>query len=284
MPHAGRVVDSLTVLTCAAGCVAGKVVDLTAKKIIAHNCGKLFHAEERRFEGIDGLADLIAEIEQDNRKLVIRAAPVHDFGTDRVRATKYYPEREGTDRTNGNFRPCDRAWVMADLDKLPLPPDADLVRDPENVVRWAISSCLPPEFHDVSCFWQFSTSTHPVLEGFVSIHIWFCLDRPCEWGDLQGRAGPFAPAQRTPARRGGRCPRAVPGKPNERRPDPGTAATEGPFPGLRRRSRECREDNPQERQRLGRQDYLDGRRPRTMRLQATPRRRLCLGRLGYAPG
>ena len=63
--------------------------------------------------------------------------------------------------------------------------DALVCNDPDAVVRWAITASLPPEFHVASCFWQLSASTHPVLEGFVSIHAWFCLDRAADWGDLE---------------------------------------------------------------------------------------------------
>ena len=79
MPHAGRVVDSLTVLTCDRGKVAGKIWHAGEDKPRGHNAGWRFTVEERRFESFNGLAEILAEIEQDNTKLVIRGYPAGEW-------------------------------------------------------------------------------------------------------------------------------------------------------------------------------------------------------------
>jgi hypothetical protein len=66
-------------------------------------------------------------------------------------------------------------WLLTDIDKFPAG-RLELIGDPEAVVRRAIKTMLPPEFRDVTCFYQFSASAG-FKDGIAGIHIWWWLDR-----------------------------------------------------------------------------------------------------------
>ena len=83
-------------------------------------------------------------------------------------------------------------WAMIDLDGAYLPPGEDIHDYPESAIQWAISEYLPPEFHDVTCFWQLSSSAG--IKPGLSCHIWFWFDRPISGGDLADYLAVEAPA------------------------------------------------------------------------------------------
>ena len=66
---------------------------------------------------------------------------------------------------------------MIDIDGYPVPPDADLVNHPEQVIEQAIRDLLPPEFHDANCFWQLSSSCG-LVDGILKVHLFFWFDKP----------------------------------------------------------------------------------------------------------
>jgi hypothetical protein len=70
-----------------------------------------------------------------------------------------------------------RQWLLVDCDHLLAPALTDLVNRPADAVEHVIGH-LPPEFQDVSCFWQLSASAGlPASEGFLSLHLWYWCAR-----------------------------------------------------------------------------------------------------------
>jgi hypothetical protein len=74
------------------------------------------------------------------------------------------------------FEASARHWLCIDLDTLDLPAELlDFNARADDVVKHAISQ-LPAEFHDVDCWWQFSSSMG--MKPGIRLHLWYWLDRP----------------------------------------------------------------------------------------------------------
>src|SRR3954451_20173285 len=68
-----------------------------------------------------------------------------------------------------------RHWLLTDIDKF-VCDRLELIDDPEALVVRAISAMLPAEFHDVTVFYQFSSSAG-FRNGVAGIHLWWWLDQ-----------------------------------------------------------------------------------------------------------
>jgi len=73
-----------------------------------------------------------------------------------------------------------RQWGMIDLDGLELPDHFDLTTEGADAIEWAIYEYLPPCFHDVTCFWQLSSSAG--IKPDLRAHLWFWWNRPVKGG------------------------------------------------------------------------------------------------------
>jgi len=76
-------------------------------------------------------------------------------------------------------------WVLLDIDKKPVPPEIDPVRDPKGAAQYLIDDCLPPYLRDVSFVVQWSSSTGMKSPGLLSAHLWYWLDRPLTAAQLK---------------------------------------------------------------------------------------------------
>jgi Family of unknown function (DUF5906)/Primase C terminal 2 (PriCT-2) len=75
-------------------------------------------------------------------------------------------------------------WVLVEVDKFT--PVADPVHDPEAAITEYITTCLPPEFQDISYHWQLSSSAgHASSVGKLKVHLWFWLSKPATSSQLK---------------------------------------------------------------------------------------------------
>ncbi|WP_428489563.1 hypothetical protein [Rhodopila sp.] len=134
-------------------------------------------AKEYLVDGLDSLAAELTKVASDPRVCAIRGGIRPDFIDEArqphgVRRLAYDRPAEGV---KAAFEARDRRWVACDLDSFELPDFVDPIRDIEFVIDAALEQ-LPPEFRDVSCFWQL-TSGHGIKKG-GRCRLWFWLSRP----------------------------------------------------------------------------------------------------------
>ena len=149
--------DTLTVLRSTSGAHAAKT--FTRKKdgkITNRGYGaeKFFSVESRLVNGIGELADALERLTADKYAFVIRGEPLP--GIDRRRTLR----RALPDKKTGEpatFDERSRHWLLVDVDAVPAPAITDPRTDPEDAVEYVIG-LLPPELHDASCWWQWSSS------------------------------------------------------------------------------------------------------------------------------
>ena len=127
-----------------------------------------FTAHRIEVTDIRSLASAITTLSQRTDSVLIRGEP--KFGYDGI----------GRRRTLDNFQPVPggTSWVMLDVDNVPIPDGVDPLS--AEAREWVIAQ-LPPEFHDVSYFYQYSASAGilkadgtPLKKG-ISIHLFFWL-------------------------------------------------------------------------------------------------------------
>jgi hypothetical protein len=148
---------------------------------------------------IDELASLLGQLERQPRSFIVRGRPKP--GVDHRMARRRVRDRRNADGTASpaTLEPASRHWIGVDCDRIPCPDRIDPVFDPDWVVEHVVSY-LPIEFHDATCFWQF-TSSHGIKPG-ISLRLFFWSKRPlADWELRIWFAGSpvdhsvFAPAQ-----------------------------------------------------------------------------------------
>ena len=176
--------EQLTILT--GGGAATKIVTRRedgSYHFTPYSAGKWFRWRETPVAGIAGLARVIEGL--GSHDFPIRGS-IHDDVRDQDKLRRQLVNFGGRDGAT----PCQ--WAMLDLDKVSENPALDLYEEPEDVAEWLISEYLPPPFHDVSCYWQFSSSAG-VTPG-LSAHLFFWLDRRICGGDLKHYLEAHAPS------------------------------------------------------------------------------------------
>jgi hypothetical protein len=143
-----------------------------------------YKVHQRTVTGIHDLHSLLAMLENDPRACIIRGYPAPGVDVaESVRRMKY-PDKD----TNNKIWIEEREgqpWILVDLDKVPVPDGIDPITDPTASLEYLIANCLPPELRDVTCVWQWSSSTGMQGHGLLSAHFWFWLDRPMTGAGLK---------------------------------------------------------------------------------------------------
>jgi hypothetical protein len=172
--------DSVTVLHCGRSYRATKIhtwrADPGRWETLAYAAGPRFRFTEYPISGVHDLGAVIDSLRSDPTAFVVRGA-ISQAARDLITATPgIWIQRKlsGVD-TIGSLDDVPRQWLMTDVDNLPCEL-LEVIDDPEAVVRRAIKTMLPAEFHNATCFWQFSCSTG-FKKGTVGIHLWWWLDR-----------------------------------------------------------------------------------------------------------
>lgn len=132
-------------------------------------------------EDADALFNYLEQLRAEKHAFIIRGELVPGRDPDDVRRTKKQKRGEPP-----YFRERARQWVMVDCDQVLESrevEDLDLARpeDCEEGVSRLLKK-MPPELRAAGCWWHLSNSA-----GFkpgVRAHLWFWLDRPMGWKDL----------------------------------------------------------------------------------------------------
>ncbi len=148
-------------------------------QLVATNYGNAKHLifQTAPVDGIRDLARILQSMSSDPHSAVVRGEPKKSvLGKLSRRLLRDRVDAKAT------LDPCPRRWVLLDFDTIPAPPGIDYRRDPQTLVRHAISY-LPASFGDVSCWWAF-TSGMGIKPG-LRIRLAFWLDRPLGGQDLK---------------------------------------------------------------------------------------------------
>ena len=139
----------------------------------AYSMGKQFIATRHEVRSVQDLGTLVETTRRDPRAFIIRGelAEGRDYSKPVFRR---YLQRAG--KTEPDFVDVPRSWLMADIDGWAIPDGLDLADDTDVVIERAIGELLPVEFHDVTAFWQLSSSAG-FSKGTLKVHVWFYLDR-----------------------------------------------------------------------------------------------------------
>ena len=153
---------------------------------------KHFSVFHRTVSNIQELSMLLSDLEGVSNNGIIRGA------------LKDGVEPKETLRRLVNFSDMPRYFMCVDVDELPCPDFCDPLIEPAETIIDYIIGHLPPEFHDASYHYQFSSSFG--TEGLIGngtfgqtlkAHIWFMLDQPrtCEelhrWAQVVNDAAGF---------------------------------------------------------------------------------------------
>ena len=131
---------------------------------------KFFSVDEIPIANAAALHHVLEHLTRDPFAFIIRGAPLPGINRHYTRRLLHKDPKTGEDP---NFAPQPRRWLTVDCDHLPEPPLTDLVNRPVDAVQHVIGR-LPPELHDVTCFWQLSSSAGlPSSEGSLSLHLWY---------------------------------------------------------------------------------------------------------------
>jgi len=157
--------DTLTILT-SLDRPCTKSFELINGEVISGDDKKPFQFDvrEQAITGLDDLSQALGALESDRQVTIIRGKSVNELPVLRVR------------RLNENFQAEPRQWCLIDIDDLPIPKGLEDFKShlPE-LVENSIQQ-LPPEFQNVDCWYQFSSSMG-IKHGKIRIHLWFWLSR-----------------------------------------------------------------------------------------------------------
>ena len=149
--------DTLTVLRSVSGKHAAKRYRRRKDGTIANRSydkEMFFSVEAIPVNDIYALADARERLAASPSAFVIRGEPLP--GIDHKHALR----RALPDKKTGEpatFAEKPRYWFLVDVDHLPMPAATDPRTEPEDAVEYVIGK-LPPELHDASCWWQWSSS------------------------------------------------------------------------------------------------------------------------------
>jgi hypothetical protein len=142
---------------------------------------KFFAVEAAPVSDIVELGAVLGSLEKEQFSFVIRGELVETASSFCTRRLIHPDPRTGDAAT---FRATNRRWMMLDFDAVPCPASIDTSADPEGAVEYLIG-LLPQEFHDASCWWQWSSSQGMDGGATLRAHLWFWLSRPIPDADLK---------------------------------------------------------------------------------------------------
>jgi putative DNA primase/helicase len=140
---------------------------------VGYGKAKNFYIEEWEVAGITDFHELLKDLNGQPDKLIIRGFLAPGKSPD-----------EKTTRTKNDFvEKRGQPFLLLDIDGVPCA--IDPVTQPAEAIEYLITNYLPPEVHDVSMVWQWSSSTGMGPTGIVSAHFWVWLDRPMTFAQLR---------------------------------------------------------------------------------------------------
>ncbi|MGH7074017.1 MAG: hypothetical protein ACREFD_07435 [Stellaceae bacterium] len=139
------------------------------------SAGRYFYCEPYPVSGIYELGKVLFKLERRPDICVIRGFPAP--GVDLSQQVRRMKRPDSKGKTWFVER-AGQPWVLLDIDKKPVPPEIDPVRDPKAAMSYLVENCVPPYLRDVTFVGQWSSSTGMKGPGLLSAHLWFWLDRP----------------------------------------------------------------------------------------------------------
>jgi putative DNA primase/helicase len=175
--------DNLTVLTTTTGKFATKQFSRQKDGSIknrSYGNETYFSVTSVPVNNIHSLAHELDTLVRNPRCFVIRGEP--SPGTNRARTRRLaLPDRKTGEPATFEDQP--RRWFSIDGHHIACPALTDPATDPEGAVEYVIG-LLPPELHDATCWWQFSSSQSvPVIPGApdtLSLHLWYWSAEPID--------------------------------------------------------------------------------------------------------
>jgi hypothetical protein len=172
--------DTLTVLRCGPGHRATKLIcrGENGIEVTGYDAGTWFSVRLVPLDRLEPLAGVLDRISSDPRSFIIRGEPLSTIDRRQCRRLLHM-QADGTPPT---FAEIPKRWVLLDFDTLDEPRRWDW-RD-GSLSALFLRAMLPPEFHGVSFWWQFTGGA-----GFkpgLRMRLGFWLDRRIS-GDELGR-------------------------------------------------------------------------------------------------
>lgn len=179
----GDPLDYVTVLTTKGPLATKRISNAPGGPIIeSYGRATWFGLQEHGVYCIDSLAALLTALERSQTRFIIRGQP--KAGVDYRRTQRRVRDRRNVDGsvTPATIDPAARQWIALDLDRMACPDWLDPIFEPDHTVEYAVSR-LPAEFHDATCWWQF-TASHGIKPG-ISLRLYFWADRPLSDAELK---------------------------------------------------------------------------------------------------
>lgn len=165
--------DTLTILT-SLDRPCTKSFELHNGEVISRDDKKpfKFDVREQAINGLDDLSQALSALETDSQVAIIRGKSVDELPVLNVR------------RLNENFQAEPRQWCLIDIDDLLIPEGfEDFKSHLPELVKVSIRQ-LPPEFQNVDCWYQFSSSMG-IKRDKIRIHLWYWLSRKVSDGEMK---------------------------------------------------------------------------------------------------
>ena len=137
------------------------------------NPGWRFWLEQRHLKGIRSLASLLAELEPDPERMVIRGEPI--AAIDRSKPVRCLKNTKG--QYKATFFETPRSWMCLDIDKCLNPDGLDPATDFDKASAYLLSQ-LPAELQGATCYFQWTSSQNMSKTNTLSAHVWFWLEQP----------------------------------------------------------------------------------------------------------
>jgi len=126
-----------------------------------------------------------------NSQIVIRGIPETDVDISSLMQRVGRNDNSELTPNQNPFSDSHANWLMIDIDKFNSPDGYDIRNKPTACIEYLIS-LLPHQFHDVTCYWQFSGSSgisyidQPnKLPERLSAHLWFWMTTPVNTMELR---------------------------------------------------------------------------------------------------
>lgn len=142
-----------------------------------YQAGTYFSAELVECDSISSLSAILSDPAQTKSTIVIRGLPIEEADlSQKVRRRIHRLDQNQLETSEHPFVDQPQPWLMIDIDKYRLPVELDLIDHTEQSIEHVVRQ-LPPEFHEVSFFWQLSGSAGVYSSRDISVHLWFWLSQ-----------------------------------------------------------------------------------------------------------
>ena len=168
--------DFITILEARPGKTATKT--FTPDEVRSYDAGAYFRVSYNPVNGIESIAGVLVRIQNESGKFAIRGAlkPLDQIPPNDNKGNPTIVDGRLV-RQQSTFKDVSHHWGMVDVDGYE-PDGIDPVQNPEAAVEQFISNNMPSCFHDVSFYWQLSSSAgQPGNERKLKAHIWFWLSQ-----------------------------------------------------------------------------------------------------------